>query len=124
MKYYPTQRRGQTLNILVEMNSIGRIYYNLLSERLGKYYGVSIGGFNTSNESKRRIVENMQVEIQNSGISLLPDTEQALQLSSYEIESTQTGKITFNASTGNHDDIVIADSLALYNLKTNNYVIL
>ena len=66
----------------------------------------------------------MQVEIQNSGISLLPDTEQALQLSSYEIESTQTGKITFNACTGNHDDIVIADSLALYNLKTNNYVIL
>lgn len=123
-KYYPTQRRGQTLNILVEMNSIGRIYYNLLSERLGKYYGVSISGFNTTNESKRRIVENMQVEIQNSGISLLPDTEQALQLSSYEIESTQTGKITFNASTGNHDDIVIADSLALYNLKTNNYVIL
>mgnify|MGYP007022375503 CR=1 FL=1 len=123
-KYYPTKRRGESLSILVDMNSIGRIYYNLLQEKLGSHWGVSISGFTTTNETKRKIIENMQVEIQNSGISLLPDTEQSIQLSSYEIESTSTGKITFNASTGRHDDIVISNSLALYNLKANNYVII
>lgn len=123
-KYYPTKRRGESLSILVEMNSIGRIYYNLLQEKLGSHWGVSISGFTTTNETKRKIIENMQILIQNGDITLIPDTEQSLQLSGYEIESTNTGKITYNGKNGTHDDIIISNALAVWNLKTGNYIIL
>ena len=123
-KYYPTKRRGQAVNVVVEVNSIGRIFYDLLAEKLGSHYGVSLKGFTTTNESKRKIIENLQLEIQNGAISLIPDTEQSLQLSGYEIESTATGKITYNGKNGTHDDLVVSTSLAVWNLKTGNYVII
>ena len=123
-KYYPTKRRGQAVNVVVEMNSIGRIFYDLLAEKLGSHYGVSLKGFTTTNESKRKIIENLQLEIQNGTITLIPDTEQSLQLSGYEIESTATGKITYNGKNGIHDDLVVSTSLAVWNLKTSNYVII
>lgn len=104
--------------ILVEMNSIGKIYYDLLKRKVK-----NVEGFNTTNDSKRKLVEQFQVAIEQDKCKLKEDRDQTNQLSFYESSFTSTGKIAYNAKKGFHDDIVIADMLAweAYRRKGSNY---
>ena len=108
--------------ILVESNSIGAIYYDLLKSALPK---LNIKTFTTTNSSKREIVEDFCFAIGNDEITLLEDEEQYKQLSMYEMEITKSGLITYNASYSAHDDITIADCLAYHSSKksTTNYTV-
>lgn len=94
--------------ILVESNSIGTIYYDLLKTALPK---LKIKTFTTTNSSKREIVEDFCAAIGNEDITLLDDDEQYTQLSQYEMEITKSGQITYNGYLA-HDDITVADCLA------------
>lgn len=106
--------------ILVEENSIGKIYLDLLRSALPK---LNIKPFNTTNASKREIVEDFCADIGNGDITLLEDEEQYKQLSQYAMEITSTGKITYNGYLA-HDDVVIADCLARHASKNKtNYTI-
>lgn len=108
--------------LVVETNSIGNIYLDLLKKRINQSgIKTQIIPFNTTNESKRRIIENMQLEIQNQTINLLDEYELKLQFASYEMQTTKTGKITYNGSTGVHDDIVMSTALALHAFTQGNY---
>ena len=65
----------------------------------------------------------MQLEIQNQTITLLDEYDLKLEFASYEMQTTKSGKITYNGATGIHDDIVMATAIALSGYKIGNYII-
>jgi hypothetical protein len=109
----------------VEVNSLGQVYYDYLrkgvaNRRLQTY----VKPFTTSNSSKRDIIQNLQINIQNETCSLLDDTHLKLQFSAFEVKATPSGLITYgNSSDRIHDDIVMATALALSTTNKNTYTV-
>lgn len=101
-------RRTRPLKVLAEENAIGKIYLDALRRH------VHVQGFNTTNDSKRRIIDNLRSLIERRAVRLWNDRELINQLVFYQEERTATGKITYNAAAGKHDDIVMAVAIALH----------
>lgn len=102
-----------------ESNSIGRIYLDYLKKATP---GINIKPFTMTNDSKRKLVEKLQVALQNGAIKLLNDKEQNLQLSFYEATiNPKTNSTSYNAKVGYHDDCVVALMLALDASTISNY---
>ena len=105
-----------------EVNSIGSTYLNLLKRRVSnENIKCQIIDFVTTNDSKREIIENLQVNCLNGSIQLINDKKLLLEMVSYQMEKTSTGRVTYNGSPGVNDDIVISISLALHALKSGRY---
>lgn len=99
---------------LYEENSIGKVYGSYLRAALPD---VKMEAFTTTNDSKREIIEDMCAEIGDGNVTLWDDDELKREFSAYQMEMTPTGKITYNAPYGLHDDIVMASCIALHGLK-------
>lgn len=111
--------------VVVETNSIGGVYLGLLRKAiLQAGLMCQVVEFNTSNESKREIIENFIVHVQNRTIQLLNDNEQSIQMSAFRMEKTPSGKITYNGTPGYHDDCIMATAFALHGMKVGMYNIL
>lgn len=108
--------------IVVEMNSIGRIYYEMLRRKVE----VSIKQFNTTNQTKRNIIEQLITAFQTGQIQIPDDPELIRELQHYASEKTKTG-YTYNGADGVHDDYVMSLALVYdlykkYNaVKKNNF---
>lgn len=89
--------------VMVEMNSIGRIYY----ENLRRKTDINIKQFTTTNQTKRNIIEQLVTAFQTGKISIPEDSELLRQLQHFAAEKTKTG-YTYNGADGVHDDYVIA----------------
>lgn len=126
-KLTPTEQVNEIISILnkhsqyirgflAEQNSIGNIYIDMLK----KSYK-NITPFVTTNDSKRKLVEGLQVAIQHDKIKLLNDKRQNEQLDFYESKISSTNKVTYNAQSGKNDDDVISLMLAneCYERKKN-----
>jgi len=114
-KYHPVK-------ITVELNSIGRIFYNMLQRKLNeKQLNTSLRGFNTTNASKQRIVNRLQVAIQNKECKILKDEQLISQMGLFESKLTGAGKVTYAATKNQHDDLVLAMLFAFDSLYTGNY---
>lgn len=105
--------------IVVEENSIGKVYYDLLRRRIPNY---RIERFNTTNKSKNDLVDTLQIALQNGNIKILNDNELKIQLSAYAREvNAKTGTVTYNAPRGLHDDLVMATMIAYKSKNTKEY---
>ena len=115
-------REYDVKKVVVEVNSMGATYVNLLKKKISSL-GIrcQVIEFFTTNDSKREIIENLQVNCMNGTIQLLKNNKLLLQMVSYMSEKTPTGKITYNASLGAHDDMVLALAFSLYALKQGQY---
>lgn len=114
----------QPLKVQVETNSIGSVFYGLLDKAIKQQHlPVMLIGFNTTNTSKQKLVNSLQVAIQNRDLHLLNDKQLVTQLTMYESKLSPTGKVTYNAANGYHDDLVIATMLALNCITKANYCI-
>ena len=104
-------------SVLVELNSIGQVYYDSLLNLVDVNKRVLVEGFQTSNDSKREIIENIIQAFNKDEIGIIDDENLKRQLEHYQIEKTKTG-YTYNAPRGFHDDYVM--SLAIcYNAANN-----
>ena len=75
---------------------------------------IKIENWLTTNESKARIVSQLQVAFEQKKISLLKDDKQTAELAMYEASyNMKTGNVSYNAPAGGNDDICIALMLAL-----------
>lgn len=102
--------KSKIKGFVAEQNSIGKIYISMLD-----VLGVQLTPFNTTNESKRKLVEGLQVAFEQNKIKILNDLTQLNQLSMYEAKiNTITNSVSYNAPSGQHDDIVIALMLAYH----------
>ena len=105
LKQYP-----QIKCIYAEYNSLGKPLTDLLKEKIK----IKIVEWMTTNESKSRIVSQLQVAFEQKNISLLNDDKQTAELAMYECSyNMKTGNVSYNAPAGGHDDICIGLMLAL-----------
>ena len=102
-------------SVMVEMNSIGRIYY----ENLRRKIDVNIKQFTTTNQTKRNIVEQLVTAFQTGRISIPDDKELLKQLQHFSAEKTKTG-YTYNGADGVHDDYVMALAMVYELYRKNN----
>lgn len=103
------------INVEVEKNSIGNVYLDFLKKKVRRKEIVS--AFNTSNDSKRRIIEQMANGFNKGTIGIIDDAELIKQLQHYAVEKTKTG-YTYNGVNA-HDDIVMSMAIC-YNLTNKN----
>lgn len=105
-----------TLEIVtVEENSLGEVYRSALKRKMNK--PAMLKSFLTTNDSKRKIVEQLIQAFSEGSITILEDTKLKEQLQHYQIEQTPGGKITYNAQGGFNDDAVMALAIAYDTIK-------
>lgn len=119
-RIYEIYKKYNPKTIVVEGNSIGSVYKDLLKNKINKPIKV----FTTTNESKNRIINQLQVAIQNKDIQLIDDNELLVELSAYEQQLTKTGKPTFNAQLGTHDDIIMSLAIGLDSLTKTKIMVI
>lgn len=118
-------KQYRPLKVHVEMNSIGAIFCGLLEKAIrSEHLPVALIKFITTNDSKERLINAVQVAIQNKDIQLLSDNCLQVELDMYEMKVTNNGKHTYNAHSGYHDDCVIAMLLAYDCIKKGTYCII
>ena len=111
--------------LVAETNSIGAIYLDyLVNEIHRRGLPCSVVRFTTTNDTKRKVIEQFIVDVQNKAIQLLDDPEQKVQMSAFQVQKTPTGKVTYAAADGYHDDIILADAFALHGTRSAQYAIL
>lgn len=94
--------------VVVEQNSIGNVYLDMLKHKFSRHSIIT--KFNTTNESKRRIIEQLATAFQNENIHIPNDRELINQLQHYAVEKNKTG-YTYNGQ-GAHDDYVMSLAMA------------
>ena len=97
-----------TVKILAEKNSIGAVYIDMLKKKIR----CPITNWTTTNSSKKDLVTNLQLALENKQIQILGDEKMLDELRKYQADvNLKTNVVTYNASVGN-DDQVIALMLA------------
>lgn len=124
--------RDKVAYILAESNSIGTPMTALLESELNKRgMGAArraLHPFITTNAEKVRLVNQLQVALEQKSIGLLDDDGLLTQLSAYEATyNPKTNNVSYNAPAGMHDDNCISTMLALDALmakqRTGHYTI-
>ena len=117
-------KKIKPISVTVEANSIGTVNYDNLVEALkAERLSYRVRKFNTTSESKRRIIDKLVTLVQTDGIRLIGTTEQKLEYAMYESQSTPKGGLTYNAKSGAHDDAIMASAIVLDEMyaKTAKY---
>lgn len=96
----------QNIEVVVEKNSIGNVYGQLLIDALPD--SIQFTYFNTTNRSKDRIVKQLITCFENDRIVLPDDPKLSTELSLYQCTISSTGQPVYNAPSGQHDDRVMS----------------
>lgn len=105
-------------SVYAEKNSIGNVYISALKRDMNKK--AILREFNTTNKSKKDIVEELVKAFANNTIKILNDSELVKQLQHFTIKKLSNGNYTYeNDDKNNHDDAVIATCIAWYALYSN-----
>lgn len=104
----------------VESNSIGQIFFGLLKKRCPSY---NISAFNTSQKSKQKIVNQLQVAIQNEEVQFLTDDKLISQLGNFIGTVSSNGNVSYAGAKGSHDDRVMSTLIAFSCFNTGNYTV-
>lgn len=127
-------RRGyHEINIVVEQNSIGNVYYDILHDKIDEYetnfnenemdfrkeIEINLSKFNTTNKSKKKIIEKLTILFENNAIVIPNDEKLLTQLSCFEAKINDNGTVIYKGANNSHDDLVMSlcflvDSLDRY----------
>ena len=118
------QYKNQIAVVQTELNSLGTPLTDFLKNRSQlKTITNKFVGFNTTNQSKNAIVQNLQIAFEQGLIEILEDEKQSRELATYTAEyNAKTRNVSYNAPNGLHDDICIAMMLA-YDAYKNGKII-
>ncbi len=78
---------------------------------------VSVIPFKITEQTKKDIIEKLSIWIEQKKIKLLPQKIALDEYENFTYEIGLTGKIRYTARQGFHDDIVLADALAVWHLN-------
>ena len=102
--------RGVIRAIQAEVNSLGVVYIDALRKQIVPH---TILEWTTSNESKRKIVTQLQLAFEQEKIGIIGDYSQMNELRKYEMQiNPKTKTVTYNGAAGSHDDCVMALAFA------------
>ena len=110
-------RAAHVRHILAENNSIGTPMIALLKDELDKRGQRALSRlvtpFTTTAQEKVRLVNQLQVALEQKAVTLLDDRGLLTQLAAYEATyNPKTGNVSYNAPPGLHDDNCISTMLA------------
>ena len=121
------------ITIVVEKNSIGNIYFDLLRDKIetlednynstsnwADEISITTRTFNTTNASKKRIVEMLCTLFEHKNIIIPNDTKLLTQLSMFEAKINELGTVKYAGANGSHDDLVMSLCIlisALWNIS-------
>lgn len=92
---------------LVEVNSIGSPNFDELVRS-----GARVQAFQTTAQSKPEIIQSLALALEKEELKFIDNPVATRELEAYEAKrSTTTGRTSYNAPTGFHDDTVIARAL-------------
>lgn len=97
--------------IVAECNGVGQPLVDNLKVAMDNK--VRIEDFTTTNASKIKLINQLQVHFEQRKITILDDERQTSELSMYEAKVNSKGTVTYNAPIGCNDDTVIALMLSL-----------
>ena len=101
--------RGNIRVIQAETNSLGTVYIDALRKQIS----FPITEWWTSNETKRKIITQLQLAFEQQKIGIIGDYVQMNELRKYEMQiNTKTKTVTYNGAAGAHDDTVMALAFA------------
>lgn len=106
--------RWKPVSVLPERNSMGEPIIEELY-RAGVPVGVGPDrklGFMTTAITKTPLIEELSLAIEKGDLKLLDDPIMTGELLAYERQASKTGRPTYNAPEGSHDDVVMALALA------------
>lgn len=109
-------------SVYAEKNSIGNVYISTLRQKLHRKN--ILHEFNTTNQSKKDIVESFVAALANNEVSILDNNELIKQLQHYTVQKLSNGNYTYNNDNPTiHDDAVMATCIAWYALtgKSGTY---
>ena len=118
------QYKQQIVVVQTELNSLGTPLTDFLKEKpqISTLKDKFIG-FNTTNQSKNSLVQNLQIAFEQKEISILDDEKQIRELGYYTAEyNPKTRNVYYNAPQGLNDDICIALMLSYDAYKNGNVV--
>lgn len=96
--------------MVVETNAMGEP----LADFLSNTHGLPIQRVFTDNRTKNLLIEALILATEQRTIQLIADDQQVAEFQSMQRIRTRTGRFTsYEASAGEHDDIVMSDALAL-----------
>lgn len=109
------------INIAVEKNSIGSVYYDVLKDKIEEFettyndsvswrdeIEISIQTITTTNKSKKDMVERLNILFENSLIIIPNDDMLIDQLSMFEATINKNGTVVYAGANGGHDDTVLS----------------
>ena len=117
------KQKFQNINVIVEKNSIGNVYYQILIEELDNYernwndnchwrdeIQVDCITFTTTNKSKERIIKQLIVNFEQKTIVLPNDDALFQELAAYDCHINQNGNPIYGNSSkmAAHDDRVMS----------------
>ncbi len=91
---------------LLELNSIGEPNFELLERE-----GLPVEGFTTTGTTKPPLIENLVLELERETMQFLDEPIARAEMEAYEMKMSITGRPTYSAPPGVHDDTVIARAL-------------
>lgn len=92
---------------LMETNSIGSPNLEALQSE-----GLPLAGFETTAQTKSPLIQSLALTLEKEPFQFVDDPQGTIELESYESKrSDSTGRISYNAPRGMHDDTVIARAL-------------
>ena len=102
--------RWQPAAILTELNSIGLPVFEMLQRQ-----GLPVIGFSTTAQTKGPLIENMALAFERGEWAWQADPVWTAELEAYErTVSATTGRSSYSAPAGGHDDTVICRALMLW----------
>lgn len=115
-------KRGfKEIRIVVEKNSIGQIFFDVLFEKMNVYeeeynnnvdwkdeINIRCSHFTTTNTLKDTMIKKLIILFENDKIVLPNDKKLLLQLSTYECQISSRGNPIYNAPVGMHDDYTMS----------------
>lgn len=113
--------------LLIDSTGVGDPTYDDLKR---DYPDGHIEGYKLTNLTKKQLIENLSIMLDNNEIHLPCDPENPLkihpdyqvmqsELEAFTYELTPSGNISYNAPEGLHDDTVITLALCAWQIKTN-----
>lgn len=108
-------KKWEPVNILAEANAMGSPNIEALQKE-----GLPVQPFMTTAQSKPPLIENLVLDFERGNITIPNDPILIGELESYErTVSPATGRSTYSAPAGLHDDCVIALALAVWSAQRN-----
>lgn len=105
-------KKGYTIRtILAEKNSIGAVYIDYMRKSLQKS-NLTVQEFNTNNDSKRRIIEQLQAAFEHNDITIPNDPVLINELKRFEAIVNPTTKVVRYEGKNCHDDRTLSLAFA------------